>query len=120
MGALKQLSQPVTNEYLKVTENCAVSHVAGSVAEDGTVTPASIRFVIGYTVFESYQARLDSETNKWVKQEPGTITVNSLPLLPDNWQPVNPAKAEAEKLTAMAYLALLAHPDFAGWVTYQP
>lgn len=124
MGALKQLSNNSTGEYLKVTNNCQIIGVPESKYTDSDgveqTIPQGVRFLIGYQIFENYQARLESETNKWVKCEPGNVDVNFIPLLPSGWTPVNPANAEAEKLVAMAYIALLSMPEFADWVTYQP
>jgi hypothetical protein len=124
MGALKQLSNNGTGEYLKVMNNCQIIGVPSSKYTDGEgveqTVPPVVRFLIGYQVFENYQARLESETNKWVKSDVGSVTVDFIPILPAGWTPVNPANAEAEKLIAMAYLALLSLPQFTDWVTYQP
>ena len=120
MGALKQLANNQTGEYLKIGENCAIHGIPSRVNDNDQLIPARIEFLIGYRVYENYQARLESEANKWVKYEEKSIPLNYIPLLPSGWEPVNPEKAEAEKLVAMAYMALLQHPDFSDWVTYQP
>jgi hypothetical protein len=124
MGALKQLSNNGTGEYLKVTNNCQIIGVPSSKYTDSEgmeqTVPPRVIFKIGYQVFENYAKRLESETNKWVKGELGNVDVNFIPILPAGWEPVNPANEEAEKLVAMAYLALLGLPEFAAWVTYQP
>lgn len=120
MGALKQLANNTTGEYLKIGENCAIHEIPSRVNDNEERIPARIQFLIGYRIYENYQARIESETNKWVKYEEGSVTVNFIPILPAGWQPVNPENAETEKLTAMAYIALLQHPDFTDWLTYQP
>lgn len=120
MGALRQLSNNTTGEYLKIGENCAIHGIPSRVNDNEETIPARVVFQIGYRVYENYQARLESETNKWVKYEEGSKDVSFIPILPAGWEPVNPDKAEAEKLVAMAYMALLQHPDFTDWLTYQP
>ena len=122
MALLRSTVNP--QHYLKVLDNCAIfardrqiiknPDIEG-IPQPDTVIPASVDFVIGYRKFKSREERLASETDEMIWFKDDSITYHTMPDLPAGWVPKNTSEADAEKIKAMAYLAIQADPDFSEW-----
>lgn len=121
MGLLRNIEQP--QFYLKVI-SCTARSVPNSYGAEEPCDrlPGRVDFTVIYRTFESYEKRIEWETNPFVTTIQDQRTVTFLPSLPEGWVPTktDPSEIEEEKMIAMGYVALESLQEFAGWETYQP
>ena len=121
MGLLRNIEQP--QFYLKVI-SCTARSVPNSYNAEQVCDrlPGRVDFTVTYRTFESYEKRVEWETNPFVTTLQDQRTVTFLPALPEGWTPTktDPSDVEEEKMIAMGYVALESLQEFAGWETYQP
>ena len=121
MGLLRSKQQP--QNYLKVMK-CTMLSVPNTYNAELPVDrlPARVEFTVTYRIFESYNKRVEWDTNKFVVSFEETRTVNFIPQLPQGWEPVttNLSDIEEEKAIVMGYVALGTLAEFSEWENYQP
>ena len=84
--------------------------------------PGRVDFTVVYRTYESYEKRIEWETNPFVTTIQDQRTVTFLPSLTEGWVPTktDPSEIEEEKMIVMGYIALESLDEFSGWETYQP
>lgn len=121
MGLLRNIEQPqVYLKIMSVSMRTVPNSYGAELAADRL--PARVEFNIHYRTFESYEKRVEWETNPYITYFDESRMILFLPDLPDGWETTKtePGDIQEEAMIARAYVGLGSLAEFAGWEAYQP